>query len=71
MGGWVLSKDVESNPPLLTNEAKIMRLTPCMRFEIMADFRKNVLPSSMTMAGAKTFVQQPRTVFAGSLFKNL
>ena len=38
---------------------------------MIADFKKNVLPSSITIAGAKIFVKQPKNVFPGSLFKNL
>ena len=61
----------ESNPPKIVNNINVIRLAPCINWETRADLIKKVLPSSITIVGAKILVRHPRIASAASLHKNL
>ena len=63
--------EVDSNPPKIVVNVKIIRLKPYIIWETMADLIKKVLPSSITIVGAKMLVRHPRIASAASLHKNL
>ena len=63
--------EVDSNPPKTVVNMNIVRLTPYINWETNADLIKKVLPSSMTIVGAKILVRHPRIASAVSLHKNL
>ena len=63
--------EVDSNPPKIVDKVNIVRLTAYINWETRADLIKKVLPSSITIVGAKILVRHPRIASAASLHKNL
>ena len=63
--------EVDSNPPKIVDNMNMVRLTPYINWETRADLIKKVLPSSITIVGAKMLVRHPRIASAESLHKNL
>ncbi len=63
--------EVDSNPPKIVVNVKIVRLKPYINWETRADLIKKVLPSSITIVGAKMLARHPRIASAESLHKNL